>query len=341
MAFENRPETGEDMPSLSTGPVQPGSHLSSRLRSIFAGQNGLRAGWRLLIFLALLSVPAAVLLVIARASGSGAKQVTNSPFAVGADEAIIFLILCVVTWVMAKIEHRRWSEYGLPLRQALRKDFWVGSLLGFLTISGTLLIMFLFHGFRVSGLALQGTAILTALFGWSIALLLVGLFEEFAFRGYVQYTLASGMGFWPAAFLVSGVFGLTHFIADTNENVVGSVAVVMFGLLLCLFLRRTGNLWCAVGFHFAYDWGETFFYGVPNSGIVPYHNLFNSELSGPRWLTGGMVGPEAGILTPIALLAVALVFSRYHRENRYQILKPVSSPVTSRMASSLPQARPS
>jgi len=339
MAFENRRKAAKDTPSLSTGPIQPSSHPSSGLKSIFAGHNGLRAGWRLLIFFALLGVPAAVLLVIARASGGGAKQITNTPFLVGANEAVILLILCVVTWVMAKIEHRIWSEYGLPLRQALRKDFWVGSLLGFLAISGTLLTMFLLHGFRVTGLALHGTAILSSLAGWSIAFLLVGLFEEFGFRGYVQYTLASGMGFWPAAFLISGVFGLAHFIADPNENVVGSVAVVMFGLLLCLFLRRTGNLWCAVGFHFAYDWGQGFFYGVPNSGIAPYHNLFNSVLSGPRWLTGGTVGPEASILTPIALLVVALVFSRYHCENRYQITKPVSSPVTSRMASSIPQAR--
>lgn len=339
MAFANRLKAAEDTPLLSTGPIQPSSRPTSGLKSIFAGHNGLRAGWRLLIFLALLGVPAAVLVVIARASGGGPEQITITPFLLGANDTVVFLILSVVTWVRAKIEHRRWSEYGLPLRQALRKDFWVGSLMGFLAISGTLLTMFLLHGFRVTGLALHGTAILSSLVGWGIAFLLVGLFEEFAFRGYVQYTLASGMGFWPAAFLMSGLFGLAHFIADPNENVVGSVAVVMFGLLLCLFLRRTGNLWCAVGFHFAYDWGQTFFYGVPDSGIVPYHNLFNSVLSGPRWLTGGTVGPEASVLTPIALLVVALGFRRYYRENRYRITKPVSSPMTSRVTSSLPLAR--
>jgi hypothetical protein len=50
-----------------------------------------------------------------------------------------------------------------------------------------------------------------------------------------------------------------------------------------------------------------------------YHNFFGSVLTGPRWLTGGIVGPEASVLTPIALLVVAVVFSRYYRENRYQI----------------------
>jgi hypothetical protein len=70
------------------------------------------------------------------------------------------------------------------------------------------------------------------------------------------------------------------------------------------------------------------FYGVPDSGIVPYHNLLSSTLSGPQWLTGGMVGPEASVLTPMALLAVALVFSRYYREIRYQIQRPQSMSVT-------------
>jgi uncharacterized protein len=322
-----------DAPLLSIEPSQPSPRPQSGLKPIFVGPNGLRAGWRLLIFLALLGVPAAVLVVIARASGGDRGQITPTPFLLGMNDAVLLLILCVVTWVMAKIEHRRFSEYGLPARQALGKDFWVGSLCGFAAISGTLLTMYLLHGFRITGLALHGAAILSSLVEWSIAFLLVGLFEEFAFRGYIQYTLTSGIGFWPAAVLMSSLFGLAHFIANPTENVVGSVAVVMFGLLLCLFLRRTGNLWCAVGFHFAYDWGQTFFYGVPDSGIVPYHNLFNSVLSGPRWLTGGTVGPEASVLTPIALLVVALVFSRYYSENRYQMTKPVSSPVTSRVTS--------
>jgi membrane protease YdiL (CAAX protease family) len=244
----------------------------------------------------------------------------------GSNEALVFLILCFITWIMGKIEHRKFSEYGLPPRQALGKDFWFGSLLGFLAISGTLLTMFLLHGFRVTGLAIHGTTALFSLIGWGIAYLLSGLFEEFAFRGYVQHTLASGIGFWPAAVVLSGLFGLGHLLGNTNENVVGSVGVVMIALLLCLFLLRTGNLWCAVGFHMAYDWGQMF-YGVPDSGIVPYHNLFASSFTGPRWLTGGMVGPEASVLTPIALLVVALVFSRYYRENRYPMLKSGRMPV--------------
>jgi uncharacterized protein len=310
-----------ECPLESTRPVStPGP--ASGMRSLFVGPRGLRAGWRLLMFLGLL----AFLLVGTNLVLAGGPQglrnalrhmdkVTVTPFKMGASEAVAFAILCLVTGVMGRIENRKFSEYGLPFRQALGKDFWVGCLSGFLAIGGTLLAMFLLHGFRITGLALHGKAIIYALSGWAMAFLVVGLCEEFLNRGYLQYTLACGIGFWPAAFVMSGFFALGHAF-NPHETRAGVASVVLFGLLLCLFLRRSGNLWCAIGFHAAYDWGQVLF-GVPDSGIAPYHNLFNSAFNGPRWLTGGIVGPEASALTPIALALVALIFSHYYRKNRY------------------------
>ena len=328
MSSANQLNSAERLPVLPAESTEPSPHRTSAWKPIFLGPNGLRAGWRVLMFIALFAVLFGGFVLI-RAGGPQAFReqyrnqghITVTPLLMGGSEAITMLFLCVAALIMGKIEHRKFSEYGLPLRLALRKDFWVGSFTGFLTISGTLLTIFLLHGFRVTGLAIHGTTILSSLLGWGLAFLLAGLVEEFLFRGYIQYTLASGIGFWPAAFLMSGLFGLGHFF-NSNESALGSVAVVMFGLLLCLFLRRTGNLWCAVGFHLGYDWGQMFF-GVPDSGIVPYHNLLGSTLSGPLWLTGGTVGPEASVLTPLALLVVALVFSRYYRGTRNQIQRPM------------------
>src|SRR5579864_7360362 len=317
MSFD-RLQTAEEAPRLSGW------------KRVFVGPDGLRTGWRLLIFFALIALQSLGVPFVARllpAPPGDLPKGAATPIMLGGGDAILVAVLVVATLIMGKIEHRKFSDYGLPPRQAFGKDFWFGSLLGFLAISGTLLAMFLLHSFRIAGLALHGTAILTSLLAWGATFLLVGLFEEFGFRGYVQYTLASRIGFWPAALAISGLFGLVHLLADLNENVVGSIDVVMFGILLCLFLRRTGNLWCAIGFHLAYDWGETFFYGVPDSGVLPYHNLINSTLNGPSWLTGGKVGPEASALTPLALLVVALIFSRYYPEIRYQAPKPRRSPV--------------
>jgi len=333
MTIANQLKAAENVPVLSTESFPPSSRLTFGLKPIFVGPNGLRAGWRLLLFLALFAVLFGSFVLIKAGGPQGFREkyrnqshITITPLVMGESEAITLLFLCGAAVIMSKVEHRKFSEYGLPLRQALRKDFWIGSSMGFLAISGTLLTIFLLHGFRIAGLALHGAAIVSSLAGWGIAFLLAGLVEEFLFRGYIQYTLASGIGFWPAAFVTSALFGFGHFF-NSNENVRGSATVVLFGLLLCLFLRRTGNLWCAVGFHLGYDWGQMF-YGVPDSGIVPYHNLLDSALSGPQWLTGGIVGPEASFLTPLALLVVAVIFSRHHREIRYQVQRPQSMPAT-------------
>jgi membrane protease YdiL (CAAX protease family) len=331
MTIANRLKAAENLPVLSTEAFPPSPRLTFGLRSIFFGRNGLRAGWRLLMFLALFAVLFGGFVLIKTGGPQGflekyrnASHITVTPLVLGESEAITLLFLCGAALIMGRLEHRKFREYGLPLRKTLGRDFWIGSSSGFLAISGTLLTMFLFHGFRITGLALHGTAILSSLLGWGIAFLLAGLAEEFMFRGYIQYTLASGIGFWPAAFVLSALFGFGHFF-NPNETARGSATVVLFGMLLCLFLRRTGNLWCAVGFHLGYDWGQKF-YGVPDSGIVPYHHLLNSTLSGPRWLTGGIVGPEASFLTPLALLVVAVLFSRYHRETRYRTTEPHSMP---------------
>jgi uncharacterized protein len=329
MALANQQKTAESAQVFSDEPSHPNPRLNRGLRPIFVGPNGLRAGWRLLIFLAVLSVLFGSFALLRAGGPHGlreqyAKQghMTITPLIMIESEAVALSFLCVTALLMSKLEHRKFRDYGLPLRQAMGKNFWFGSAVGFLTISGTLLVMFLLHGFRMNGLALHGWAVLSSLTAWGLAFLLSGLVEEFLFRGYIQYTLASGVGFWPAAFVMSGLFGLGH-VFNQNENAVGSVSVVMFGLLLCLVLWRTGNLWCAVGFHLGYDWGQMF-YGVPDSGIVPYHNLFNSTLSGPRWLSGGTVGPEASILTPIALLVAGLFFSHAYREVRYRTEIPRS-----------------
>jgi membrane protease YdiL (CAAX protease family) len=190
-------------------------------------------------------------------------------------------------------------------------------LAGFASISACLLGIFALHGFHLLGMGIHGTTIISATAAWGLTFVLVGLAEEFLFRGYLQYTLTTGIGFWPAAIVMSLGFGLAH-AGNPGESRFGLLSVLLFGLLFCLFLRRTGNLWWAVGFHAGWDWGQTFFYGVPDSGIPAYHNLFNSSFAGPGWLTGGSVGPEASVFTPIVLGIAAILFTRVYRENKYQ-----------------------
>lgn len=280
----------------------------------FVGPQGIRAGWRWLIFLAILIACAAVLITVCVAvgllhlrAGQSAPSVLTASNAAG-QEAIFVISMTVAAAIMSKIERRRMGQYGLPARKAFGRLFWQGVVWGFIAISVTLLLIAAFHGFSFGRLALSGRLLVGYASLWGIAFLLTGFFEEFVFRGYSQYTLATGMGFWPAAVLLSIAFGAVH-LGNSGEAWSGALSVVFIALFFCFTLRRTGTLWFAVGLHAAWDYGETFIYGVPDSGMIARGHLLNSSFHGPRWLTGGSVGPEASVA---CFIVVALLFLTFH-----------------------------
>jgi membrane protease YdiL (CAAX protease family) len=147
----------------------------------------------------------------------------------------------VCSLVMARIEKRSLSDYGLSLRQGAGKDFLWGVFWGLCFFAVTVVIAAL-HGFSFGGLALRGLALLEYASLWAIGFLLVGFVEEFLYRGYVQFTLAQAIGFWPAAIVWSLVFGAMH-MANPGENPAGALEVFLFAIFACLTLRRTGALW--------------------------------------------------------------------------------------------------
>ena len=175
------------------------------------GPNGLRAGWRLLIFLAMLMAMSAVARMLLRRFFPDALDPAQlTPMRIIAPDLLVCCILGVAAWIMSRIEGRRPGQYGLPGSKAFRKNFWIGLGIGLLATSSTILAIFALHGVRFTSPAIHSAAIFTAAGAWGLAFLLAGFAEEFLFRGYAQFTLTTGMGFWPSALLLSGLFGVAH-----------------------------------------------------------------------------------------------------------------------------------
>ncbi len=151
---------------------------------------------------------------------------------------------------------------------------------------------------------------------YALVFILVALREEFRARGYALHALSAGIGFWPAAILSAAYFGYSHH-GDSGEDWIGLVNAGLFGLLACLLLRRTGNLWMTIGVHMAFDWSETYFYGVADSGQVLPGHLLNSSSSGPAWLSGGTVGPEGSLLCTLLLSVLWLICAAWLHEVKY------------------------
>ena len=312
----------DEIPSTTSGmpqvPMPSASPQGSWQQPIFFGPSGLRAGWRLLIFLAILFVLSAGLDAVARLTMHQKAQVPSfDSVSVLAGEATRFLLFLLASWIMARIEGRKIADYGLPWRKAFDMRFWQGALIGFAAI--TVLLLFLRAGsvFHFGTLALHGVEIWKYAVIWALACLAVGFLEEFAFRGYALFTLTLGIGFWPSAITLSVLFGYAHH-GNPGETWLGLFSAGAVGLLFCLILRRTGDLWMAIGFHAAWDWAETYFFGVADSGTVAPGHLFNPTFAArPVWLTGGTAGPEGSWLCILLLVVLWFVFAAWLRDAKY------------------------
>ena len=221
-------------------------------------------------------------------------------------KAIIAFFVVLSTWILSRTEKRPLDDYGMPPFQAFGERFWEGAAWGFATLSTILLVLHLLGHFQVDSMALTGSSVAWCAFEWAVTFLAVSLSEEFAFRGYWLFSFSRRLRFWPAALFISVVFGGAH-LANQGENALGIVQVVVTGLFLSLTVRRTGTLWFAVGFHAAWDWAETFFYGTPDSGLLGAGRFLNSSVHGPDWLTGGEAGPEGSIIALFVLFLCALL----------------------------------
>jgi len=288
------------------------SPSSSLLHRVFYGAAELRAGWRLLIFLAIVITLIDSGNFMVRRLLHGADDVTI----VLVRKVMDFVIFLLASWIMGLIEGRTIGDYGLPWGKMFRAQFWQGALLGFASITGLLLTMRLAGVFYFGTIALHGSGVWKWAIVYAFVFLLVALQEEFRARGYGLFTLSAGIGFWPAAILSAVFFGYSH-RSNSGEGWLGLFNAGAFGLLACLLLRRTGNLWMAIGFHLAFDWGETFFYGVANSGHVLPGHLLNSSSSGPFWLSGGTVGPEGSLFSTLLVVLMSLICAHWLPETKY------------------------
>jgi len=285
-------------------------------RIFLAPDGSIRAGWRAALFLALfLLLGTGLQFLISLDPFSAIAAFVITPETLLAREMIGIVALLGATTVMALLERRKIGAYGVPWRGAFSLRFWQGVAWGFVQLSAVMLLIAAWHGYSFGKTALAERAALDYALRWGAVFLAVGFFEEFLFRGYLQFTLAQGMGFWPAAFLLSFSFGAVH-LRNPGEGVAGALSVFAIGMFLCLTLRRTGDLWLAIGWHAAFDFGETYFYSVPNSGLVMPGHLFAASLHGARWLTGGSVGPEGSVFSFAVLALTAAAFNFVYRPRR-------------------------
>lgn len=303
------------MPSEAVGTGVP----PAGWRRCFYGGEGLRAGWCFLRFLVLfVTLNAGGTWLYLRLDPAAARAAGWEPRPFLAMEAISLAAALVAVLISARLERRPLAAYALrspnPASPAWPR-FLEGLGWGLAAVSVLVAAIGLLGGYSISGAAMGGVALARFALVWAVAFTIAGIAEEVIFRGYTLLTLARGIGFWPAALVLSALFGALHYFTKPMETWADGASTALFGLFTCYTVLRSGDIWLAAGFHAAWNFSALGVYGAPNTGNqgrpLPGH-LLASSFHGPQWLTGGPMGAEASLLIfPLIAVLFAVCAVRF------------------------------
>jgi uncharacterized protein len=191
-------------------------------------------------------------------------------------ELVSLADVLLVTAVAAGLEQGRIDKYGLRIDRAFGKLFWNGTLSGVVMVAFVGGAMILVGAMRVDRFALHGLEAANKGLLWLAGMVLLGISEEYLFRGYALQSLWHSLGFWPAALITSALFVAAQ-LSKPHENAIDVGIIFLIDLVLCLSVRQTGSLWWAVGWHSAFDFGQFFLLGTRNGGESPVGHLLNMQ----------------------------------------------------------------
>lgn len=156
-----------------------------------------------------------------------------------------------------------------------------------------------------------GGAVLLGLY--LVGFLVQGALEEWVFRGYVYRALRERWSWPTVAGGTSLLFAVLHFMNPGVEPV-GLANTFLLGIVLAATVEATGSLWPAAAAHGVWNFTIASVLGLPMSGLQ-VTALFDLELDGRAWATGGVYGPEGswlltGLLVPTVAVAAWWVDTR-------------------------------
>lgn len=225
------------------------------------------------------------------------------------------------TWAFVRmVDRRRLRSLGLAFHPGWGGDFAKGAGLAAIILAAIFAFSLATNSIRVEGFARpapEGAGVTTYLLGAVFAFLMVGVYEELMFRGYILQRLNERAGRIASIVASSVMFALLH-AANPGADAFGIFNTTIIAVILCVLYFRTRSLWMPIGFHFAWNFFLGHVYSLPVSGMPVYGMLKVVEIDPDSRLTGGSYGPEAGLVCTIALVAWGawLIWRRAARRGR-------------------------
>lgn len=167
------------------------------------------------------------------------------------------------------------------------------------------------------GLWSAGGALLI-LAGW----LVQGAAEELLTRGFLLPVLGIRWGTAVAVLVSSLLFSALH-LGNPNISGISLLNLTLFGVFAALYALVEGGLWGVFALHAVWNWAQGNLFGFAVSGLeIQSGILIDLHETGPDPLTGGVFGPEGGLVVTLVLLAGILLVGWYARRAGLRAAKP-------------------
>lgn len=156
-------------------------------------------------------------------------------------------VALVIVWIFCKWSKRDFADMGLAWRPVTIKNFFTGFVFGLLVSVAAFLIVIGINDLRIVPVQGQDTGMF---FIWAMALLLLSLMEEIAFRSFAFMQLKNTWGVWPAQITIAVLFALYH-VAGGQDLISSFLGPGVWAFIFGWAVLRSGGIAMATGIHFA------------------------------------------------------------------------------------------
>lgn len=207
--------------------------------------------------------------------------------------AFIFISLVVILWSRC-VEKSPWLGLGFTKKGA-GKDFLLGWGIGATMLTTCALIMWGLGAIEFTSIQFS-IKLLGEFFVLILAWSIQGTTEEILSRGWMFSSLSAKHTI-PVGILISSLFFTFLHLGNHAISLIPLLDLTLFGILTCLLMLKTGNIWTIGGLHVAFNCFQGNVFAFPVSGTQAGQAFIQVGITGPEWLSGGDFGVEGSVIS--------------------------------------------
>ena len=215
-------------------------------------------------------------------------------------DLLIFLFPAglVCLWVLA-VERR--SPIGLGFyKEKAWLELLKGGLIGFLLIGAVVGLQVLTGSIHLSYFDFSFENILNLILILPFWFIQSGT-EELLTRGWLFPVVSKYTRIWIGTAVSSLLFAILH-LQNPSVNWISLLNIALFGLLACLYVLKTDNIWGISAIHAAWNCFQGSFFGLSVSGLSTAYAPMRFENGDvPEFMSGGGFGPEGSLFSSLVM----------------------------------------